>query len=184
MRTIANVRARLHCALCAAYPKAANTPGMRGMETKDIPLDNLLLDPNNYRLQEVSGYVSVAPERFQLEQIQKTTLQRLQQENLKELQKSIVSNGFLPIERIVVAPYEQDEDKYLVIEGNRRVAALKSLREQERAGIPIPSAVSAVFDGVPCIVVNNDPAFPVLQGNANGCASRRRHQGVGRLPTS
>lgn len=97
------------------------------MEAKDIPLDCLLLDPNNYRLQEVSGYVSVASERFQLEQVQKTTLLRLQDEGLRELQKSIVANGFLPIERIVVSPYPEADGKYLVIEGNRRVAALRGL---------------------------------------------------------
>lgn len=138
------------------------------MESKDLPLDSLLLDPNNYRLQEASGYVSVPAERFQLEQVQKSTLQRLQQENLKELQKSILSNGFLPIERIVVSPYDHAEGKYLVIEGNRRVATLKTLREQERAGIEIPASVAAVFKAVPCIVTEDDPAFPFFKETLMG----------------
>lgn len=138
------------------------------METKDIPLDNLLLDPNNYRLQEVSGYVSVPSERFQLEQVQKTTLQRLQVEGLRELQKSIIANGFLPIERIVVAAHAGAEDQYLVIEGNRRVAALRGLRDQVNAGIEIPSNVTAVFDAVPCIVATDDPKFPFFRETLMG----------------
>lgn len=138
------------------------------MEQRDIPLDSLLLDPNNYRLQEVSGYISVPEERFQLEQVQKTTLQRLQKESLKELQKSVLANGFLPIERIVVTPYLNNDDVYLVIEGNRRVAALISLREQERSGIEIPERVSAVFDAVPCIVFEDDGEFPFFKETLMG----------------
>lgn len=138
------------------------------MEAKDISLDNLLLDPNNYRLQEVSGYVSVSPDRFQLEQVQKTTLQRLQDEGLKELQKSIIANGFLPIERIVVVPHAAAEGQYLVIEGNRRVAALRGLRDQLNAGIEIPDNVTAVFDAVPCIVAADDPKFPFFRETLMG----------------
>lgn len=138
------------------------------MDSREIALDQLLLDPNNYRLQEASGYVSVPAERFQLDQVQKTTLQRLQQESLKELQKSIVSNGFLPIERIVVTPYEHDDKLFLVIEGNRRVAALKSLREQFRAGIDIPARVVSVFDAVPCIVFDHDAEFPFFKETLMG----------------
>lgn len=138
------------------------------MEAKDIPLDCLLLDPNNYRLQEVSGYVSVASERFQLEQVQKTTLLRLQDEGLRELQKSIVANGFLPIERIVVSPYPEADGKYLVIEGNRRVAALRGLRDQANAAIEIPEGVKAVFDAVPCIIAADDPEFPFFRETLMG----------------
>lgn len=138
------------------------------MEAKDISLENLLLDPNNYRLQEVSGYVSVPSDRFQLEQIQKTTLQRLQDEGLKELQRSIIANGFLPIERIVVTPHHDAEDRYLVIEGNRRVAALRGLRDQANAGIEIPNNVTAVFDAVPCIVAADDPKFPFFRETLMG----------------
>lgn len=138
------------------------------MQQADLPLENLLLDPNNYRLQEVSGYVSVPEERFQLEQIQRTTLQRLQKENLKELQKSIVANGFLPIERIVVTPYKHRDGMYLVLEGNRRVAALKGLREQDLAGIELPERVGKTFNAVPCIVAEDNEEFPFFKETLMG----------------
>jgi hypothetical protein len=48
---------------------------------------------------------------------------------LEPLKDSIVTNGYVPIEQIVVFKYnEQEEDaRYLVVEGNRRVAAVKSI---------------------------------------------------------
>lgn len=138
------------------------------MDAKDINLDHLLLDPNNYRLQELAGYVDIPKERFALEQVQKTTIQRLQREALKELRNSILANGFLPIERIIVTPQEGVEERYLVIEGNRRVAALKGLKEQHDAGIELPSRVINVFAKVPCLVAANDAEFPYFKETLMG----------------
>lgn len=125
------------------------------VEAKELALDSLLLDPNNYRLQDNETFQSVAADRYHLDRVQKGTLDRLQAEGIKELRDSIVSNGFLPIERIVVVPYEHEEGKYLVIEGNRRVAALKQIRREHEAGIDIPQNVVDVFDKVPCILVRD-----------------------------
>lgn len=133
---------------------------MRLMHTADIPLDDLLLDPNNYRIQELSGFELVKEERFHVEQVQKTTLARLQKESLKELRASIIANGFLPIERIVVTPYPHQEGKYLVIEGNRRVAALKSIAEQREGGVEIPAGVQETLKAVPCVVADDSSDFP------------------------
>ncbi|NBW09538.1 MAG: hypothetical protein EBR82_16090 [Caulobacteraceae bacterium] len=139
------------------------------MRTEDIPLDRLLLDPNNYRLQELAGFTAYPEERFHLEAVQRTTLQRLQKEALKELQNSILANGFLPIERIVVTPYTHADGHYLVIEGNRRVAALKSIKAQADAGIEIPQNVEDVFDAVPCIIPDEDQAdFPYFKETLMG----------------
>ncbi len=131
------------------------------MHTQEISLEKLLLDPNNYRLQEISGYASVSDDKFHLENVQRTTLQRLQKEGIKELRASIVANGFLPIERIVVTPYLAAEGQFLVIEGNRRVAALKSIKDQSDAGIDFPDGVLATLSAIPCIVANDDDqSFP------------------------
>jgi len=126
------------------------------MQAEAIALDKLLLDPNNYRLQEQEGFVEYPEERFHLERVQVATLKRLKGENLEPLRNSIVSNGFLEIERIVVVPYPHEEGKYLVIEGNRRVAALSQIRDEYNAGILIPNNVVRVFDAVPCIVAQSD----------------------------
>ncbi|MBO9399745.1 ParB N-terminal domain-containing protein [Shimia sp. R9_3] len=131
------------------------------LQAQDLKLDSLLLDPNNYRLQDNDTFQSIAPERFHLERVQKGTFDRLLREGVKVLRDSIASNGFLPIERIVVVPYEHQDGKYLVIEGNRRVAALRQLSSEYEAGIELSPGVVAVFEAVPCIVVeeNGEVAF-------------------------
>ncbi|WP_120078124.1 ParB N-terminal domain-containing protein [Aurantiacibacter odishensis] len=122
------------------------------MQIKELPLDDLLLDPNNYRLQDTGGFYTIPIEKYALEQIQKNTRQKLKDEGLDSLTDSIRSNGFLPIERIVVTPYDYDDGKYLVVEGNRRVAALMGLREQARVGVDMHEGLSRVFGAVPCVV--------------------------------
>ena len=104
--------------------------------TKDIQVDisQLLLDPNNYRLfgEDEGAFVPDSD----AERLQKETLSKLEKQRLGELKDSIRSNGFLEMERIVVRHLHDDVDnsqrssKYIVVEGNRRTAALKSLESE------------------------------------------------------
>ncbi|MXN64768.1 hypothetical protein GR183_07605 [Stappia sp. GBMRC 2046] len=126
------------------------------MRAEALPLNQLLLDPNNYRLQEQDNFVQIESNRFHLDRVQNGTMTRLRRENLRPLRDSIFSNGFLEIERIVVAPYEHADNKYLVIEGNRRVAALLQLKEEFEGGINVPQSVVDVFDAVPCLIADAD----------------------------
>ncbi|MGV3511450.1 MAG: hypothetical protein ACO1OX_05535 [Novosphingobium sp.] len=134
------------------------------MKSVDLPLDNLILDPNNYRLQDESGYAAIAKSKYYLENVQNAAEKLLKKEGLKELRDSFVSNGFLPIERIVVTPYntglesepEEAKNKYLVIEGNRRVASLKIIQDEIVAGVEIPTSVGEMLQRIPCIVVDQD----------------------------
>lgn len=124
------------------------------MHPQDIPMSKLLLDPNNYRLQEASGYSAVALERFSNAQIQERTFNLLKNEALNDLVRSIRANGFLPIERIVVTPYLETQDQFLVIEGNRRIAALMELQSEGNSGILLPYGLADIFNAVPCIVAD------------------------------
>lgn len=126
------------------------------MDPRSIPLDSLLLDPNNYRLQESEGFTIYPENRFHIDRVQEATSKRLRAESLDPLKNSILSNGFLEIERIVVSPYPHEEEKFLVIEGNRRVAALMLIRNDYDAGVVIPEQVVATFSAVPCIVIPSD----------------------------
>ncbi len=124
------------------------------MRALEISLSDLVLDPNNYRLQEY-GHKAIQEEKFHLETVQRATFLRICDEGIRELHDSIVANGFVPIERIVVSPLaaEGAVGKYLVIEGNRRVAALRQLKSEYESGIDIPGDVLPVFEAVPCLVV-------------------------------
>ena len=86
---------------------------------KGVSLDEILLDTDNVRL-NVTGKVA-----------QSSLLADLfNYENAMELVISIVENGVFPDELPVVI--EQD-GKYIVIEGNRRIAALKAIQKPDIA---------------------------------------------------
>ena len=133
------------------------------MQPGTIPLDRLLLDPNNYRLQEQADFTPYQPDRYHLPRVQETTKTRLKDENLGPLINSIIANGFLEIERIVVIRYEHVEDRYLVIEGNRRVAALQQIRDRHDTGITLPPNVLDVLQGVPCLLADDDAQEPFFR---------------------
>lgn len=100
----------------------------------DINLDQLLLDPNNPRFSELGKELNDIPEnRFSEEKIQTATKEKMKSPifDVTELKDTIKTVGFLPMDRIVVRKWkgkpEDRVDRYVVIEGNRRVTALKWL---------------------------------------------------------
>lgn len=107
-------------------------------EPEDIGvcLEQLVLDPNNYRLVDEKEENRIPDQ--DAEALQEQTLIRLKKQRLGELKDSILNNGFLEMERIVVRPLKTEKNiaekdktkkKYIVVEGNRRTAALKSIQE-------------------------------------------------------
>lgn len=112
------------------------------METKNHTAhpNQLLLDPNNFRFHDVTGYKRVSQRaRFAESGVQDralTLLEGTKSFDLGPLKESIRSNGFIPIEKIVVESFDQESDPptYLIIEGNRRAAALKILLADNESG--------------------------------------------------
>jgi len=105
--------------------RAAKTPFES--EASDISLSKLLLDPNNYRFLDRKKFKKKASIRFHEDSVQRATLESLEQSyQLDELKHSILTNGYVPMERIIAVPYAAKPGFFLVVEGNRRVAALKS----------------------------------------------------------
>jgi hypothetical protein len=103
---------------------------------KQVKLDQLILDPNNYRLIDEKEEKII--EDSKAEGLQVETRRRLEKQRLGELKDSMKNNGFLEMERIVIrllktseniAETDETKKKYIVVEGNRRTAALKSLQE-------------------------------------------------------
>ncbi len=96
----------------------------------NVSLGQLLLDPNNYRLDEGKDRERVSDENVVGHQ--ESLLKKLVKENLADLKASILKNGFLEVDKIVVRELKNAGEgesipKYLVIEGNRRTAAFKLL---------------------------------------------------------
>ncbi|MGO9519617.1 MAG: hypothetical protein ACLPND_21475 [Candidatus Korobacteraceae bacterium] len=106
-----------------------------------ISLSDILLDPNNPRFAELGQPVDAVPEaRFAEKRVQDQAYDRMKTPrfDVSELRDTIKNLGFLPMDRIVVrrwhGPEGQQPQKYVVIEGNRRVAALKWLLELNETG--------------------------------------------------
>lgn len=103
------------------------------LEQRTLSLEQIFLDPNNPRFW--SGRERKTSEsRIPDSKVQEKTKTRIEKFGVKELRDSILRNGFLPMDRIVVRPIENHGDKYVAVEGNRRLAALKSLHSLIDAG--------------------------------------------------
>ncbi|GAA3278617.1 ParB N-terminal domain-containing protein [Paenarthrobacter aurescens] len=118
----------------------------------ELPLQHLLLDPNNFRFQDEPGFVLADEGRFAEKSVQDRAYRRIRTENITELKNSILANGFLTVERLVVRKYG-DGASYLVVEGNRRLAALRWIKEDHDAGVNVRSDVLEVLDRVPVVSI-------------------------------
>jgi len=131
---------------------------MAEMTPATIGIDQLLLDPNNFRFHGNAGVPVIASHRFGETSVQSAALKRIEADGLLELRASLVQNGYFEVDRVVVKRWPESpegEDLYVVIEGNRRVSTLKKLRAEHLAGVEISDALAATFDAVPCVVLDN-----------------------------
>lgn len=99
-----------------------NNPRFGKCESVPITKDSIALQPEfqeklreRYWAKEVAGD-SDTPEEDSM--------------NIEELRNSMLRIGYVGIDKMVVRRIDPAEDKYLVLEGNRRVATLKSLVHQ------------------------------------------------------
>jgi len=98
------------------------------LQEKNIPLDSLYLDPNNPRFPDRKNWVPA--NRITEADVQARASTRVSAYGIRELANSILRNGFLPLDRIVVAAIPDIPDAYVVVEGNRRLAALQIVAEE------------------------------------------------------
>lgn len=84
---------------------------------KEVRLDQLILDDKNPRF---AGLIEKSSEETILEKF-------AEEKNLYELIESFRQNGYYEAEPLLVVEDSKNKDRYVVIEGNRRVAALKIL---------------------------------------------------------
>ncbi|ALG61804.1 MULTISPECIES: hypothetical protein [Citromicrobium] len=132
-------------------------------EVTKIAPEQLLLDPNNYRFLDIPGYRKVAKrERYGEDGVQAKALDLLtshQGFDLESLRDSIASNGFVPLDQLVVEEFDEQDDRkrYLVIEGNRRAAAVKTLlRDQEDGSVDLSDEVKSSLGALPVIIVSGE----------------------------
>ena len=135
---------------------------MPNFVSKHLCLEQLLLDPNNYRFHEDRDFVQAAERRFHESTVQDRTWKRLRDDDITELKTSLYTNGFMPMEPLVVRGYAHLPDRYLVVEGNRRLAALLWIQKDIDAGVEASHTIEDMLRHVPVVVVSHeedDPAF-------------------------
>lgn len=135
----------------------------------EIPLSEIYLDPNNYRFRDHKDYRVVGDNNITNPQVQKRTYSFIVGKNntgIADLIASFKKSGFLPVDQIQVVKVQ--ENIYKVIEGNRRIATLKFLQEENNKGNDIGSINVSTFDKVPVVFYkeeqNNDLHYKVLMG--------------------
>jgi hypothetical protein len=113
-----------------------------------VPIDKLLLDPNNPRFLE-DHEDRVEDSQFADPGVQIKTAERMRRGSgsgsfrLDELKESILANGWQPVDRIFVRKIEGLPGSYVVLEGNRRLTALRDLKDLEPK---IPDDLLKAFD--------------------------------------
>ena len=128
---------------------------MNGSESREGGLlwarfDNLILDEENPRL----------PERLHRSPQSEILTYLKQQGALEELAYSFRDNGFFPQEPLLVVR-DGEEGPYTVVEGNRRLAALKILHGSPEAGdlgfggIDVPAERLEELREIPCVLIED-----------------------------
>lgn len=116
-------------------------------------IKNLYLDPNNYRFVDHNNYKPVSDEKISDIRVQQRTrsfIEGKNREGVKDLIDSFKSNGFLEVDMIQLK--DLGDNKYLVLEGNRRVTALKILQEDYNNGLSIGKFNVEIFKKVPSLI--------------------------------
>lgn len=128
----------------------------------NVSLRNLYLDPNNYRLINEFDYVEVPESDFKDKTVVRRTMRLLtgdKNQNIQDLIDSFKANGYLPVDQIQVRKLEDSSSSYggyVVVEGNRRVAALKYLQSEfEEKGIELGKLDSKIFSAVPVVIYDD-----------------------------
>jgi len=100
----------------------------------EVNVEDLLLDPLNPRLSEFEETIE-NEEIIDSQEIQEKIFEKIKEVgDLEHLRDSIAKTGFLPISYIIVRRhFKKGSNKFVVIEGNRRIAAIKWLLRSKPA---------------------------------------------------
>lgn len=129
------------------------------MEDKYISrhINKLMLDANNYRFIDNKFYQPVSENEISDKRIQDRTYNLLigkNEENISDLIVSFKSNGILKLDPIQVK--ELPDGNVVVIEGNRRTAALKYLYEQFQKGNDVGKLSEKDFKSVELVLISDE----------------------------
>lgn len=119
-----------------------------------VSLRSLFLDPNNFRIIHESDQKQVPDTDVKNRDVMQRTMRLLcgdKNQNIQDLIESFKANGYLRVDQILVR--ELPDSGYLVVEGNRRVAALKFLQQEfDSKGIDLGQLLPETFSQLPVVL--------------------------------
>ena len=147
-----------------------------------VSLARLYLDPNNFRFVDKADYQPIGPEKVFNKDVQRRTANFIlgrSQEQVRDLIASIKENGWLDIDPILVqAP---NKGRYIVVEGNRRVATLKHLQARHEAeSIDLGRLDPALFTRMPVVIHDADERQHMVMMGLHHITGKRRWPAVSR----
>jgi ParB-like chromosome segregation protein Spo0J len=113
-------------------------------EYKQLSIDELQFDPTNPRLAE-----RVGPNATQA-QIRGLLLGEME---ARDLVPSLIANGYLPYEPLIVKPHPNG--RYVVLEGNRRLAAVQAMRDSDDE-VEVRAFLEKRLGTLPCLIFTGD----------------------------
>jgi hypothetical protein len=119
-----------------------------------VSLPRLFLDPNNFRIIHEPDQKPESDVNVKNRDVMQRTMRLLcgeKNQNIQDLIESFKTNGYLRVDQILVR--ELPNGGYLVIEGNRRVAALKFLQQEfENKGCELGLLNPDIFSLLPVVL--------------------------------
>lgn len=114
-----------------------HTPINDLQDAKLVPFDKIHLDPNNPRIAPESPPGYLDDNALFAEDLQQSLEERVRAVyDVANLEDSILAHGWVPIDSIIVWEHSHRPGHYIVVEGNTRTVALRTLRgsrlERER----------------------------------------------------
>ena len=130
----------------------------------ELSIDQIYLDPNNPRLVD-DNWLTILDERIDQENVQREAQDKMIRfHDVDKLRMNMEINGFLPIDQVIVREFKPD--KFVVLEGNRRITAAKLIVELENKGVAINASVMDSIRTINCLLytgTDNQAAW-IFQG--------------------
>lgn len=132
----------------------------QNLETVTLPLSQIYLDPNNPRFSSPSS-IQVQDSVAITDPEQQRAMQEMRKNHDSDkLKMNMEVNGYLPIDRIVIRRAENLQDAFIVLEGNRRITAAKTLyAEHEKSGSHSENVIKSIEE-IPCLLYTGSDQNP------------------------
>src|SRR5437879_361379 len=122
-------------------------PGRLAPKLKKINVryDRLVLDPNNPRL-TTRKQDQIAEEHYLDQDNADITKSKMLPDRYKidELVSSIRQNGWLPVDAIFVRRLRGEDKRYVVLEGNRRVVAIREIMKDPQSDARLKASLASI----------------------------------------